>query len=110
MALGVFNLIPGFPLDGGRLLCAVLWAWKGNLASATYIASRVGVAFAYGLIALGVFASFAGSLGGLWLILIGFFLRSAADASYVQLALREALDRLSVREVMSRDVVAVRPD
>jgi CBS domain-containing protein len=109
-AIGAFNLIPGFPLDGGRLLRAALWRWRGAL-EATYISSRVGVAFAFGLMGLGVFLVFGGSLmGGLWMILIGMFLRGAADASYEQLALRESLRRLRVRDVMTRDVVSVTPE
>jgi Zn-dependent protease/CBS domain-containing protein len=107
-ALGVFNLIPGFPLDGGRLLRAALWRWRGGLAPATATASRVGVAFAYGLMALGVVEILGGGVvGGLWMILIALFLRSAADASYVQVALREGLARLPVREVMAREVITV---
>ena len=108
VAIGVFNLIPGFPLDGGRLLRAVIWRWKGTFAQATIVASRVGVGVAVALMALGVFPIFGGSvLGGFWMILIGLFLRSAAGVSYAQIALREALGRLSVRGVMTRDVVTV---
>jgi CBS domain-containing protein len=109
-AVGVFNLIPGFPLDGGRLLRAVLWRWNGTLPRATYVASRVGVAFAFALMTLGVLQILTGLIvGGFWLILIGFFLRAAA-ASYTQIALREELARLRVRDVMARDVVSVSPD
>jgi Zn-dependent protease/CBS domain-containing protein len=111
VAVGVFNLVPGFPLDGGRLLRAALWKWKGTLGQATYIASRVGVAFAFVLMALGVWQIFGGAvLGGFWFILIGVFLRGAADASYSQMALREALARLPVRDIMTREVVTVRPE
>lgn len=110
-ALAVFNLIPGFPLDGGRLLRAALWRWKGSLGQATYLASRAGAGFAFGLMALGVLQVFAGSfVGGVWLILIGLFLRNSADASYAQMALREALGNLAVRDVMTRDVVTVPED
>ena len=78
----VFNLVPGFPLDGGRILRAALWKWKGTLGQATYIASRVGVSFAFALMALGVLQIFGGAvLGGFWFIIIGMFLRGAADAS-----------------------------
>src|SRR5688572_24945113 len=111
VAVGIFNLVPGFPLDGGRILRAALWKWKGSLGQATYIASRVGVGFAFALMALGVFQIFGGTLvGGFWMILIGLFLRGAADASYSQMALREALARLPVREIMTREVVTVAPD
>ncbi|HXG05224.1 MAG TPA: site-2 protease family protein [Candidatus Binatia bacterium] len=110
-AVGVFNLLPGFPLDGGRLLRAGLWRWKGTLARATYLPSRVGTGVAFGLVGLGVLQILAGGLvGGFWLILIGLFLRGAADASYAQLALREALQHLRVRDIMARDVVTVTPE
>lgn len=106
-AVGVFNLIPGFPLDGGRLLRAVLWWWKGALEPATYLSSRVGVAFAFGLMALGALQILGGSpMQGFWLVLIGLFLRGAADSSYAQLALKESLERIKVREVMTREVVS----
>ena len=89
IAVGVFNLVPGFPLDGGRLLRAALWQWKGTLSRATYIASRVGAVIAFGLMGLGVLQVLAGAfVGGLWLIFIGLFLRTAADAGYTQMALR----------------------
>jgi Zn-dependent protease/CBS domain-containing protein len=111
VAVGIFNLVPGFPLDGGRLLRAALWKWKGTLGQATYIASRVGVVFAFTLMALGVWQIFGGAvLGGFWLILIGVFLSGTADASYSQVALREALARLPVRDIMAREVITVPPD
>jgi Zn-dependent protease len=110
-AVGAFNLIPGFPLDGGRLLRAALWRWKGGLEPATYLASRVGVAFAFGLMGLGVLQILGGApMGGFWLILIGLFLRGAADTSYAQLAVKSSLGRIPVRDVMSREVVSVTPD
>jgi len=111
VAVGIFNLVPGFPLDGGRLLRAALWKWKGTLGQATYIASRVGVGFAFALMALGVWQILGGAVpGGFWFIIIGMFLRGAADASYSQMALREALARLPVRDIMTREVITVRPD
>lgn len=108
VAVGIFNLVPGFPLDGGRILRAALWKWKGTLGQATYMASRVGVGFAFALMALGFLQILSGSvIGGFWFILIGMFLRGAADASYSQMALREALAHLPVREIMAREVVTV---
>jgi CBS domain-containing protein len=110
-AVGIFNLVPGFPLDGGRLLRAALWKWKGTLGQATYIASRVGVGFAFALMALGVLQILSGAvLGGFWFILIGMFLRGAADASDSQTALRDALARVPVRDIMTREFVTVRPE
>jgi Zn-dependent protease/predicted transcriptional regulator len=111
VAVGIFNLVPGFPLDGGRLLRAAIWKWKGALGPATYVASRIGVGFAFALMALGILQILRGEvIGGFWFILIGMFLRGAADASYSQTALREALGRLSVRDIMTREVVTVPPE
>ena len=108
VAVGVFNLIPGFPLDGGRLLRAVVWRWKGSLARATEIASRVGGGFAIALMVLGVARVVNGDvLGGMWMTFIGMFLRSAATSSYTQVATREALESVLVRDVMTRDVVSM---
>jgi Zn-dependent protease/predicted transcriptional regulator len=109
--VGVFNLIPGFPLDGGRLLRAALWGWHGSLTRATYLASRAGVAFAFALMAWGVVQILTGSVvSGMWLVLIGLFLQNAANASYAQIGLRESLGRLSVRQIMAANVIAVGPD
>jgi Zn-dependent protease len=109
--VGLFNLIPGFPLDGGRLLRAVLWRWKGSLPRATYLASRVGVGFAVVLMAWGIAQMLAGAfVSGMWLVLIGLFLQNAANASYAQIGLREALARLPVSRIMAHDVVSVGPD
>ena len=84
-AILVFNLLPGFPLDGGRVLRAVLWAWSGNWRTATRTASVVGASLGLGLLGLGVWAMVRGSwIGGLWYMLLGFFLRDAAQASYQQ--------------------------
>lgn len=109
--VGVFNLVPGFPLDGGRVLRAVLWKIKGDLRRATEIASRAGGVVAMLLIVFGVLRGFAGDfLGGLWFVLIGVFLRQAGQASYQQLLVRRALEPLAVREVMTRDVVHIPAD
>lgn len=108
VAVGMFNLIPGFPLDGGRVLRAVLWRWQGSLARATYTASRAGVFVAFALMGFGFFQVLNGApVGGFWMMLIGLFLRSAAGASYTQSALRETLAKLPVRDLMAREVVTV---
>jgi CBS domain-containing protein len=112
-ALAIFNLIPGFPLDGGRLLRALLWMMTDDLRKATRVASTVGSAFGLGLILLGFIQIMVNPhlwLGGLWLALIGFFLRTAAQGSYRQLLLRRALQGISVGQVMSTNVVTVSPD
>jgi Zn-dependent protease/CBS domain-containing protein len=111
VAVGVFNLVPGFPLDGGRLLRAAVWRWTGDLGRATYAATRVGSGVALAFMGLGLLQLMTGGVvGGVWLILIGFFLRGAADTSYAQVALRETLGRLAVGDLMTRRVVSVRPD
>ena len=102
----VFNMVPGFPLDGGRILRAAIWYKTGNISRATRIASRVGKVFAIFLIALGVVNFFAANfIGGLWMVFIGFFLYQAAQASYANVAFREAMGHLRVADVMRTSVV-----
>jgi Zn-dependent protease len=111
VALGVFNLIPGFPLDGGRVLRSIWWWKKGSLAGATRVASEIGKAFALGLMIFGGMLVFAGALvSGLWFVFIGMFLRSAAAGSYQELIVRQMLEKVSVREVMIEDVLSVPHD
>ncbi len=106
--LAVFNLVPAFPLDGGRILRAALWAWKGNLRWATRIASKFGEGFGLLLIALGVLRVLGGFfVGGMWFFLIGLFIRSAAKMSYQQLLTRRALEGESVQRFMNREPVTV---
>jgi Zn-dependent protease len=107
-SVGVFNLIPGFPLDGGRLLRAVVWWSTGDLARATAVAGRVGRGVAIGLVGFGAWQAFAGAfLSGLWLVLIGLFLRQAASASESQATLASTLGQVPVADVMTREVVTV---
>lgn len=109
--VGVFNLVPGFPLDGGRVLRALLWRARGDLGWATRIASQAGSAVGLALIVVGAWRALVGEfLGGLWFVVIGLFLRQAAQASYQQLVVRRALAPRRVREAMTRDVVHVPPD
>jgi Zn-dependent protease/predicted transcriptional regulator len=109
--VGVFNLAPGFPLDGGRLLRAVLWRARGDLGWATRVAGRAGGMFAMFLIALGAFRALGGQfLDGLWLILIGLFLRQGAEGSSRQMALERVLAPLAVRDGMTPTVITVPPD
>ena len=103
----VFNAIPGFPLDGGRLLRAFIWWTTGNLRKATYIASSVGAGVGLALIIGGVGVVLLGSWGGAWMALIGFFLRGAAQSSYQQLLVRRALEGVPLSEIMSADVVCI---
>lgn len=111
LALGVFNLLPGYPLDGGRVLRSILWWRTGSLARATRVAADVGKALAVGIMILGGIEIFMGTLiGGLWLVFIGMFLRSGAEASYQNLIVRRVLDGCTVQQVMNRDPVTVSPD
>lgn len=106
--LGAFNLIPGFPLDGGRLLRAGIWKATGDLRRSTYVATRVGSIVGIGFIALGFLSVFRGQfVYGLWMVMIGFFLRQAAEASYFQVVTEGALKGIKVEEVMKTDVVTV---
>jgi len=111
-ALAIFNLIPGFPLDGGRVLRAILWSFGGDLVRATRIASWIGRGVAYAFILGGLLlALFEGDwLGGLWLAFIGWFLGNAASMSYQQLAIREMLSSHVTRELLSSELLQIRRD
>ncbi|HQI00225.1 MAG TPA: site-2 protease family protein [Deltaproteobacteria bacterium] len=107
-ALAVFNLIPAYPLDGGRVLRSGLWSWKGNLRWATRTASRIGSGFGMALIILGVLSILTGNfIGGLWWFLIGLFLRNASSMSYTQLLLERALKGEPIRDIMNTHPVSI---
>jgi Zn-dependent protease/CBS domain-containing protein len=107
ITLGVFNLVPAFPLDGGRLLQSLIWLRTGDRLRATRIAARIGMGFAYLLIAYGLATFiFAGSLvGGLWSVFLGWFLLSAARSEETGGLIRQALAGLTVAEVMTPNPV-----
>lgn len=102
VGLGAFNLLPGFPLDGGRVLRSIVWAVKGDSRKADAVAFTAGQAVAYGLILIGVTLAFGlrQFMGGLWLGVLGWYLLSAAQSSRRQSAMREILGRLCVSDVM----------
>ncbi|MGI9449855.1 MAG: site-2 protease family protein, partial [Geminicoccaceae bacterium] len=109
--LAAFNMVPAFPLDGGRVLRAGLWAWRKDLRWATRIASRIGAAFGVALMILGVIAMLRADLiTGLWWLLIGMFIRAAAQGAYHQLQLRRALEGETVSRFMTRDPITVSPE
>jgi Zn-dependent protease/CBS domain-containing protein len=110
-ALGVFNLLPGFPLDGGRVLRSVVWWRTGSLRRATRTAADVGKGLAVGLMILGgLQILLAGALiGGLWLVFIGMFLRGMAEAGYQNIVLGQALEDATVADVATPELVTVSP-
>ena len=113
--LGFFNLIPGFPLDGGRVLRSILWGLTGNLVKATRWASWVGQAIAWLLILAGIAMIFGtsipllgtGILNGMWIIFMGWFLQNAASQSYRRILVQDILEDVPVKRMMLRDVPAV---
>ncbi len=109
--LATFNLIPAFPLDGGRAFRAAVWYWKGDFAAATRLAANIGNIFGITLMGLGALNIIAGNfIGGMWWFLIGLFLRAAANASHMQALITRVLQGEPVRRFMTADVVTVPPD
>ncbi len=101
LGIAAFNLLPGFPLDGGRILRGVLWAVRGDAYRATMGATRVGRGIAYGLITLGVVRALVGSIGdGFWIGLLGWFLLTAARSATLDAELRAALGHVRIGDVM----------
>ncbi|UCC71202.1 MAG: site-2 protease family protein [Gemmatimonadota bacterium] len=109
--LAAFNLIPGFPLDGGRLLRSLVWHVTRDVRKATRLASLTGQGFGFVMIGFGMLSLFQGYLvSGIWLIFIGWFLSQAAEASYRQLLTRRILEGVKVKEAMTRNPETVGPD
>jgi Zn-dependent protease len=107
-ALATFNLLPGFPLDGGRIFRAIVWGVTKNYVRATKIAGTSGKLIAYGMILFGAWYAMQGQwAAGLWLAFIGWFLLTAAQESVAQVAIREALAGLSAGDVMTHEVPTV---
>jgi Zn-dependent protease/CBS domain-containing protein len=108
VALAVFNMIPGFPLDGGRVLRSIVWAITKNADRSTRIAARIGQVVAFLFILDGIWEFFSGAgFGGLWIAFIGWFLMDAAKASYAQVEVTAAFQGMRVSEVMLRNCVTV---
>ena len=111
LVIAIFNLVPGYPLDGGRVLRAGLWAWSQNFRQATRYAARAGQAFAVVLMGIGLWdMTVSGGVGGIWYVLIGGFLFTAAHNSHRQVAFQESLGDLRVADVMTPNVVAIDAD
>jgi len=111
VALGLFNLIPGFPLDGGGVLRAIIWGASHNMRRATLIAANVGRFIAYLFIFFGVWQMFGGNFfNGMWIAFIGWFLESAARGQVQQLALHDMLAGHKVSQAMNRQYTAIPAD
>ena len=111
LLLALFNLLPGFPLDGGRVLRGIVWAFTGNFTKSTHIASNAGKILAYLMIFIGIWQALNGNwVGGLWLAFIGWFLLSAAQESFAQAALRNTLTGVRAEDIMTRDIPTVPRD
>jgi len=109
--LAVFNMVPAFPLDGGRAFRAALWAWKGDIRQATKKAANLGAFFAVFLMILGVVSLFTGNIiGGLWWLLIGLFLKNAAGASYLQVMTKRFIEGEPVSHFMTAEPIVVPSD
>lgn len=110
LILAGFNLLPAFPLDGGRVLRSILWTWKGDLRWATRITSRIGSGFGIVLIVFGVVNFMSGNfIGGVWMFLIGMFLRSVAQQAYQQLLIRKSLEGDTIDRFMRTNPITVPP-
>ena len=108
IGLAIFNMLPGFPMDGGRVLRALIWWFTGSAERATRIASLTGQVVAFGFIVLGIYRFFAGAgFSGLWMAFIGWFLLNAAKATYAQQELTERLRGVRVGDLMTRDCTLV---
>jgi Zn-dependent protease/CBS domain-containing protein len=118
ISLAVFNILPGFPLDGGRVLRSIIWGSTGSLKKSTDIATIVGRLFGWAFIGMGIYMIFGGEItylggglfSGLWVIFIGWFLNSAADASRREVTLREHFSGIKVKDVMNAQPGSINPD
>ncbi|MBI2857550.1 MAG: site-2 protease family protein [Chloroflexi bacterium] len=107
VALAIFNIVPAFPLDGGRVLRAAIWAFDKDIVKATKIAAFIGSAFAVILIVFGLYGVLRGQLAYLWNVLIGWFLWTAARTSYQQVLVRKGLEGMTVQRFMQANPVTV---
>ena len=109
--LGAFNMLPGYPLDGGRVLRSIIWKFTGDLKKATFIASTTGRIFGFMIIAVGIVFIFTGNfLNGVWFAFIGWFLQSSAQIGYRQLVFETSIKGIKVKDVMNKNIVDVTRD
>lgn len=109
LALGIFNLLPGFPMDGGRVFRSIVWKVTGDIKKATRVASLVGEGIAYLMIFGGIYIFIVsrGAIGGLWWVLIGWFLLNASRQGYAQVMIKSALEGLRARDLMNTEFETV---
>ncbi len=108
LTLAIFNLVPAFPLDGGRVLRAIIWRFSGSLQKSTKIASTMGSVFGYFLISMGVLLLLNGNtINGIWLVFIGWFINQMSRDSYQSMLLSDIFDKIKVGEFMTAEVVTV---
>ncbi|MDD2234463.1 MAG: site-2 protease family protein [Desulfitobacteriaceae bacterium] len=108
LVLAIFNLVPAFPLDGGRVLRAIIWYLSGNLQNATRIASSMGSIFGYFLIFIGIFGVLSGIfISGIWFIFIGWFIIQASQSSYQNMVMTDIFNKIHVSEFMTDKVMTV---
>ncbi|MFO7888220.1 MAG: site-2 protease family protein [Eubacteriales bacterium] len=108
LILALFNLIPAFPMDGGRVLRSIIWKVKGDLTFATKIASSMGDMFGYFLIFLGLYWAFTGNIvNGIWFVFIGWFIKNLSESSYQNMLMSDMFNKIHIREFMTKDVVTI---
>jgi Zn-dependent protease len=108
--LAIFNLIPGFPLDGGRVLRAIIWGITGSFQRATNISTTIGQIIAWGFIGVGILQIFTGNfINGIWIAFIGWFLFSAAQSSKQEMTFQQHFRGVNVQTVMNRNPEIIKP-
>ncbi len=108
LILAVFNMVPAFPMDGGRVLRSIIWKVKDDLTFATKIASSMGDMFGYFLIFLGLYWAFTGDIGnGIWFVFIGWFIKNLSESSYQNMLMSDMFNKIHIREFMTKDVVSI---
>jgi Zn-dependent protease/predicted transcriptional regulator len=111
LVLGIFNMLPGYPLDGGRVLRSIIWKVTGNLKRATFVASTAGRVLGFMIIAGGIYFIFTGNfLNGIWLSFIGWFLQSSAQMGYRQLIIETSIKGVKVKDIINENIVYVLKD